>query len=111
MAPKSPRRHFMAMELIDYAWGRIRPECHAVEARKLLDGAGYDVDTLKVIRQAFDEACMMIALGAGSDALPDDYEMRLAHAVLACARAHGHDADALREAALSAVLPTLKNLS
>jgi hypothetical protein len=82
-----------------------------VEARKLLDGAGYDVDTLKVIRQAFDEACMMIALGAGSDALPDDYEMRLAHAVLACARAHGHDADALREAALSAVLPTLKNLS
>jgi hypothetical protein len=46
-----------------------------VEARKLLDGAGYDANTLKVIRQAFDEACVMIALGAGSDALPDDYEM------------------------------------
>jgi hypothetical protein len=79
-----------------------------VDADKLRAAAPYDASTLKVIRLAFDEAWMVVTLSAGSNPMPDDCQMHLAHAVLAHAKAHGHNPDRLREAALAPILPKIK---
>jgi hypothetical protein len=77
-----------------------------VEARKLLDGASSDLETRKIMRQAFDEAWVVITLQAGDKPLPEDCRVSLAHAVIAHAR--DKDVNELRAAALAAILPTLR---
>jgi hypothetical protein len=78
-----------------------------VEARKLLDDAPCDPETRKIMRRAFDEAWVVITLHFDNTQLPDDCRVSLAHIVLAQAR--GRKADELRDTALAAILPTLKN--
>jgi hypothetical protein len=80
----------------------------ALEARSLLEGADYDPDTLKVMQQAFDQAWAVITLRVDVSATPQNCRSSLAHAVLAHARVHGRDLDALRNAALASILPALK---
>jgi len=72
-----------------------------MKARKLIDGASYGPDALKVIGQAFDEAWQEIAGSFGND--PQDIEaarLRLAEAVLSVAFEDSRDAEILKRAAL-----------
>jgi hypothetical protein len=79
------------------------------DAHNLLIGAAYDDDTLKVIPASLRRGWMVITMSAGSNPIPEDSEIRLAHAVLSYAKTHGRDAGKLRDAALAAILPTLTN--
>ena len=72
-----------------------------MKARKLIDGASYGPDALKVIGQAFDEAWQEIAGNFGND--PQEIEaarLRLAEAVLSVADEDSRDAGALKRGAL-----------
>jgi hypothetical protein len=72
-----------------------------MKARKLIDGASYGPDALKVIGQAFDAAWQEIAGNFGSD--PQQIEaarLRLAEAVLSVADENSRDAEILKRAAL-----------
>jgi hypothetical protein len=58
-------------------------------ARRLIDGAAYEADTLAVLRNVFDEVWASVAADFGDD--PEEIEdarIRLATIVLALARGH-----------------------
>ena len=72
-----------------------------MKARKLIDGASFGPETLKVIGQAFDEAWAQIAGNYGNDAQDiDKARMRLAEAMLSVAAEDSRDAEALKNGAL-----------
>ena len=73
-----------------------------MQARKLLDAAPFEPETVKVLKQAFDAAWASIAPSIGRDRI-DDTRLSLAHAIVAHAGAADWDAESLKQAALAAV--------
>lgn len=75
-----------------------------MRARRLIDGASFGPDTLKVVGQAFDEAWAEIAGRVGT--LPIEVEsarLRLAEAMLSVATEGSTDVAALKAGALQAM--------
>jgi hypothetical protein len=75
-----------------------------MKARKLIDGASYGPEALKVISQAFDLAWSEIGQNFGTD--PNDIErarLRLADAVLSVSSEDSRDVQALKRGALEAM--------
>jgi hypothetical protein len=75
-----------------------------MRARRLIDGASFGPDTLKVVGRAFDEAWAEIAGRVGT--LPIDVEsarLRLAEAMLSVAMEGSTDVAALKAGALQAM--------
>ena len=70
-----------------------------MKARRVLEGASFDPDTLKVICRAFDEAWDSIAHHYGSPLEVEHARLRLANSMLAIAQGLGHDVEALKNAA------------
>jgi hypothetical protein len=73
-----------------------------MEAQRLLDGAPFAPDIIRVLKQAFEEAWTKIA----PTIVPDragDTRVSLAHAIIAHAAAGDHDRDSLKAAALEAI--------
>ena len=70
-----------------------------MEARKLIDGAAFGPETLKVIGQAFDEAWQDIAGNFGEDHVLAA-RLMLANIILATATADSRDVDSLKATAL-----------
>jgi hypothetical protein len=68
--------------------------------RSLLDSAVYDPDTLKLLRQAFDEAWLEIAGNYGAAAMAEDRRKRLALFVLGLADNGERDAVNIKNIAL-----------
>jgi len=73
-----------------------------MEASKLLDAAPFEPDTVKVLKQAFDEAWVRIAPSIVPDRI-DDTRLSLAHAIVAHAGRGECDCESLKAAALDAV--------
>ena len=72
-----------------------------MKARQLIQGATYGPETLKVIGKAFDDAWSEIAGHFSHNGLQaQSVRLKLAHAVLAVARADSRDSDELKNAAL-----------
>jgi hypothetical protein len=75
-----------------------------MKARKVLEGASYDPDTLKALCQAFDEAWAAISHMYSSDHSSEwaieKARLGLANATLAVAPLYGKDVEALKDAAL-----------
>jgi hypothetical protein len=72
-----------------------------MKARRLIEGANFDPDTLAVIFKAFDAAWVEIAHHFGD--LPRDIEggrVHLAHAILSLAHADTKNAERLKHDAL-----------
>jgi hypothetical protein len=81
-----------------------------MKARKLIEGAAYGPEALKVIGRAFDEAWAQIAPNFGDD--PHDIErarLRLANAMLSMASDDSRDVQALKTAALEAMALGYRN--
>ena len=73
-----------------------------MEASKLLDAAPFEADTVKVLKQAFDEAWARIAPSIVPDRI-DDTRLSLVHAIVAHAGTGDCDCESLKAAALDAV--------
>ena len=73
-----------------------------MEARKLLDAAPFEPETVKVLKQAFDDAWARIAASIVPDRV-DDTQLSLAHAIVAHAGTGDCDRESLMAAALDAV--------
>jgi hypothetical protein len=72
-----------------------------MKARKLIDGASFGPDALKVIGKTFDDAWLEIAANFGNDPLQiETARLRLAEAVLSVAHEDSRDAGVLKRAAL-----------
>ena len=72
-----------------------------MKARKLIQGATYGPETLRVIGKAFDDAWSEIAGQFTHNGLQaQSARLKLAHAVLAVARDDSRDSDELKNAAL-----------
>jgi hypothetical protein len=75
-----------------------------MKARKLIEGAAYGPEALKVIGQAFDEAWEAIAGNFSSDPnVVGAARMNLAKAVLSVADDDSRDVSALKRAALDII--------
>jgi len=75
-----------------------------MKARRLIDGASFGPDTLKVVGQAFDQAWAEIAGNVGT--LPIEIEaarLRLAEAMMSVATEDSTDVVALKAGALQAM--------
>ena len=70
-----------------------------MKARRLIDGASYHPETLKVMGEAFDQAWAEIA-GCFSDEQVEMARTKLAEALLATATDGASEVDALRRGAL-----------
>lgn len=73
-----------------------------MEARKLLEAAPFDSDTVNVLKQAFEEAWVSIGPTIAPDWI-DNVRISLAHAIVAHAGAGKIDCETLKIAALGAV--------
>jgi hypothetical protein len=73
-----------------------------MEARKLLNAAPYDPETVEVLKLALDKAWASIA-STTTPGLIENTRLSLAHAIVAHARLGEIDLDALIAAALKAV--------
>ena len=73
-----------------------------MQARKLLDAAPFEAETIKVLKQAFDAAWDSIAPGISPDRV-DDTRLSLAHAIVAHAGTGDWDGESLKLVALEAV--------
>ena len=72
-----------------------------MKARRLLEGATFEPETLQAVYRAFDEAWLEIANHfAGDEIEAEQARLRLAHAVLVVAGQDGNDADQLKNDAL-----------
>jgi hypothetical protein len=76
-------------------WERV------VKARKVLEGASFSPETLKVVGEAFDDAWASIAHLYGSELEIERARLRLANSILAVAALHEHNVEALKKAALA----------
>jgi hypothetical protein len=84
-----------------------------MKARRLIEGAEFDPDTLKVVFAAFDAAWREIAHHYDAENPPqiEQARLQLAHAVLAAARDDGSDAERLKRDALQVMALTYKPLA
>ena len=73
-----------------------------MEASKLLYAAPFEPDTVKVLKQALDEAWARIAPSIVPDRV-DDTRLSLAHAIVAHAGTGACDCETLKAAALDSV--------
>jgi hypothetical protein len=73
-----------------------------MRARRIIDGASFDPDVLKIVREAFED-CWHEVSGAFSPDEFDDARMFLAKAVMATAREDSVSARPLRKAAMQAM--------
>ena len=71
-----------------------------MKARKVLEGASFDPDTLKALGQALDAGWASIAHLYGGPLEIESARLRLANSLLAVANLHGRDVEALKNAAL-----------
>ena len=72
-----------------------------MKARRLIDGASFGPETLKVVGQAFDEAWVLIAEKYGKDASAvENGRLQLAEAMLSVANEASTDVAALKAGAL-----------
>jgi hypothetical protein len=71
-----------------------------VRARALIEGASYDPETVKALCRAFDEAWNCIKDRFYFENEIESARRDLASAMLAIGWRHGHDVDALKNAAL-----------
>jgi hypothetical protein len=75
-----------------------------MKARRLIDGAAYGPEALKVIGQAFDEAWACIAGHFGEETKSvEEARLKLAEAVLSVASEDSCDVEALKRGALEAM--------
>ena len=74
-----------------------------MEARRLIDGAGFDSETAKACGEAFDQAWAAIVLRKAHTDI-SKLRLPLAHAILRSAERCGADVNALVQAAMSEVL-------
>jgi hypothetical protein len=75
-----------------------------MKARRMIDGASYGPDVLKVIGQAFDEAWRDIAGNFGDDAAEiESARLKFATALLSVASEDSRDVLALKKGALQAM--------
>jgi hypothetical protein len=83
-----------------------------MKARKLIEGATYGPETLKVIGKAFDEAWSEISGHFTRNGLQaQSARLKLAHALLAVAREDSRDTDELKNAALQIMAMNYKDQS
>ena len=83
-----------------------------MKARKLIEGATYGPETLKVIGKAFDDAWSEIAGHFSRNGLrAQSARLKLAHAVLAVARNDSRDSDELKNAALHVMAKNYRDQS
>ena len=83
-----------------------------MKARKLIEGATYGPETLKVIGKAFDDAWSEIAGHFSLTGLQaQSARLKLAHAVLAVAREDSRDPDELKDAALQVMAMNYRDQS
>ena len=75
----------------------------AMEARRLIDGAGFDSETAMACGDAFDQAWAIVVLRRSNTDITA-LRLRLADAILRNAKRCGTDVNALVQAALSEVL-------
>jgi hypothetical protein len=81
-----------------------------MKARNLIQGATYGPETLKVIRNAFDDAWSEI--GSQFDGLQSQAaRLKLARAVLSVAREDSRDPDELKNAALQVMAMAYRDRS
>lgn len=73
-----------------------------MQARKLLDAAPFEPETIKALKQAFDAAWESISPSITRDRI-DDTRLSLAHAIVAHAGTGDWDSESLKQAALEAV--------
>jgi hypothetical protein len=73
-----------------------------MQARRLLDAAPFEPETIKVLKQAFDAAWVSIAPSILPDRV-DDTRLSLAHAIVAHAGTGDWDSESLKQVALEAV--------
>jgi hypothetical protein len=73
-----------------------------MQARKLLDAAPFEPETITVLKQAFDAAWESIAPSVTQDRV-DDTRLSLAHAIVAHAGTADWDSEGLKQAALEAI--------
>ena len=75
-----------------------------MRARRLIDGASFGPDALKVIYQAFDEAWVSVAGNFGEEpGVVESARVRLADALLSVATEDSRDPEALKIVALQAM--------
>jgi hypothetical protein len=75
-----------------------------MQARRLIDGASFGPDTLKVVGQAFDQAWAEIAENFGNDASAiENGRLQLADAMLSIANEKSTNVAALKAGALEAM--------
>jgi hypothetical protein len=75
-----------------------------MKASRLISGATFGPEALKVITQAFDDAWSEIAKNFAGDMLSTEAaRLRLANAILANAREDSRDPEALKNAGLQAM--------
>ncbi len=84
-----------------------------MKARRLIEGADFDPDTLGVVFAAFDAAWQEIAshFDAENPAQIEQARLQLAHAVLVAARDDGRDAERLQRDALQVMALAYKPLA
>ena len=83
-----------------------------MKARKLIEGATYGPETLKVIGKAFDDAWSEIAGHFTHNGLQaQSVRLKLAHAVLAAAGDDSRDSDELKNAALQVMAMNYRDQS
>lgn len=83
-----------------------------MKARKLIEGATYGPETLKVIGKAFDDAWSEIAGHFTHNGLQaQSARLKLAHALLAVARDDSRDSDELKNAALQVMAMNYRDQS
>lgn len=80
-----------------------------MKARKLIDGATYDPETLQVLAQAFEEAWSQISHHFDGS-LTEEARLRLAHAVLAVGREDSRDRKEVKNAALQVMAMTYREI-
>jgi len=79
-----------------------------MKARRLIDGASFGPDTLKVVGQAFDQAWAEIAGNAGTRPIEiEAARLRLAEAMMSVATEDSTDVVALKAGALRAMAWTI----
>ena len=83
-----------------------------MKARKLIEGATYGPETLKVIGKAFDDAWSEIAPHFSQNGLQSQSaRLKLAQAVLSVARDDSRDSDELKNSALQVMAMAYRDQS
>jgi hypothetical protein len=83
-----------------------------MDAHALIESTSYSPESLKAMRQAFDEAWQQVAGNFGDDTSDAERaRLRLARALLLIAHEDSHDVDVLKRAALERMALDYRTLS